>query len=107
MGHLAFAFACGLVLFLADAVLPNLAVQTSRAELPLLVDVGDPHEDPQAVQDRVETGSPEETVLHDRTRFIFGVFVVALAVAMLAALVWAFRAGRQNRPASRGRKEPD
>jgi hypothetical protein len=65
-----------------------------------------PQAQPPTTRERLEGDLPQEPVLHEGNRLLYGFIVLVVVFSIVAGLAWAFRSGRQNRPAS-GRKEKE
>lgn len=104
MSRITFPFLIGMLLVLAASLEGSFGAAVGDIPLVQVVDPADPLEDPEAVQDRVETGSPDETVLS--TQLVIASLVVSVALIVLASLAWAAHSGRKNKPVSGNRRDP-
>lgn len=58
-----------------------------------LVQAPDPLDDPEAVEDRVETGNPEDTVLYRGNERILIGLVLLVGLTVLGVVIWKTRRG--------------
>lgn len=99
-------FFVGILLGLAGPFEGSFETAASLTPLAQTVDPADPLENPRAVQDRVETGSPDETVLSKRKNIVIASLIASVALIVLVSFAWAARSGRQNKPAAGKRPIP-
>jgi hypothetical protein len=57
-----------------------------------------PQAEPPAPLDRLEGDLPDDAVIHQDNKLLYGLLVVFFALAVLVSLIWGFRAGQKSLP---------